>query len=229
MGLNLRRRVVWLLPFIVLCQSASVGASTRFPAKARVFVSATQVDVPEFNSLLASEGFSAVDLIPSVGVEITRPFGNWFEAGLRYNMRFLTRGVEGLNVNDSTSIAALRQDSVQGVARLTVLRTRMLRADFVAGLGGNNTRFELRNTAQDGKLTRANLADFFATPMACYGASVGIGAKGVYLTAEAGYEHNRIPDLVQTGAIGSSISVLNLSGPYVIVSAMFDGITATQR
>lgn len=213
---------------VALLQGEAQAAAT-FQARARLLVSATQIEVPELNSLLQSLGFQSANVLPSVGVEITQPMGKWFEAGLRYQLRFLTRGIQGLATNDQSALAALRQDSIQAVARVSVLKRKFLRADLVAGFGGNNTRFELRNTNQDGELSRTDLGDFVATPVASVGASLGFGVKKIYVTTEVGFERNRIPDLLKTGAITSSISTIDISGPYAMVALMFDGVTASSR
>lgn len=217
-----------LLILLPMLMSASTWAAS-FPARARLIVSTTQVKVPELNELLSSRGFDSVSLLPSVGVEITRPLGSRFEAGFRYQFRLLTRGVEGLDFGGGSPFAAFRQDTIQAIARLSVVRRKVFRADLVAGVGGNNSRFEIKNTAQDGELNRTALGDFVSTPMGSVGASFGFGAGKFYLMSEVGYERNRIPDLVKSGALTTSINTIDISGPYVMLSILFDGISASRR
>jgi hypothetical protein len=225
----MRRSIYWFaapLALLILCNPAWAAS---FKVRARLLGSATQLSVPELNEFLNSRGFDSASLLPTVGVEVTRPMGSRFEAGLRYQFRIMTRGLEGLSFSGTPPFAAFRQDTIQAVARVGMVRRKAFRADLVAGVGGNNTRFEIKNTAQDGELKRTSFADFVSSPMGSVGASLGFGAGKFFFVSEVGYERNRVADLVPSGALGTSIRTIDISGPYLMFGLLFDGASTSGR
>jgi len=197
--------------------------------RARLLAGVTQFSSPDLDSLLTSQNFKTASLLPRAAVEISRPIFSRFEVGLRYQLRFLKRGLQGLSNEETTPFAALRQDSFQAMARVSLIQTKLLWLDVGGGIGGYNTQFEFKNTSQDGELSKSSLSDFGASPMYSFGASGGIGAKGFYLVGELGYERSRVTDLQASGSMPTNVQVMDLSGPYFMLGMMFDGLTATSH
>jgi len=76
---------------------------------------------------------------------------------------------------------------------------------------------------------KASDKDSFGSFVSSYGATLGIGYKWVYLIVEAGYEDNRISSLKRTGTASTAIRDINLSGNFVSVGLLFDGIKASSK
>lgn len=224
------RSVAALTLFILLGLTVPGSASAEpILVRARLFGGVTQINSTDLDGLLTSQSFKTAGLLPGAGVEISRPIFPLFEVGLRYQLRFLKRGLQGLSAEETTPYAALRQDSFQVMARLTLIRTKLLWFDAAGGIGGYNTQFEFKNTSQDGELSSSSLKDFGASPMYSFGASAGVGARGFYLIGELGYERSRATKLGATGSMPASVTTMDLSGPYFLLGMMFDGLATTSN
>ena len=68
----------------------------------------------------------------------------------------------------------------------------------------------------------------FAGTMASYGASLGIGYNGIYFVVEAGMDNNIVDGFQSSGNI-PSIDKIDLSGSYVTVGIMYDGVKVTSK
>jgi len=121
----------------------------------------------------------------------------------------------------------IQQDSVYGVLRIPFVRTPIIRADVVGAVGGANTTFKIKTASQDGQLIKKS--DPFGSVVMNYGGSLAVGFSGVYLVVEAGVETNKMDGFKREGTINNNVDKIDISGPYVTVGLMFDGVTATKK
>ena len=87
--------------------------------------------------------------------------------------------------------------------------------------------FTDQTATQNGWLTRRTGSDFFNKAVSSYGASVGVGFKGYFLTVEGGYTNNKMDNFKSTGNMNSNISVIDLSGPYFTIGLTVDAAQLT--
>lgn len=222
-----------LLAALVLFTSAPIAAhSAEFPAQGRLFFGATKSEPKGLNTELSNSGFKSVDLVNRFGVEILFPVVHVLDVGLRYTKTHHTIDESSQTPGQSYN-ALIDQDSVIGVARVSVLKTSLLRADAFVGAGGSNTSFKFKNATLDGELSKREASDWFASIRTMYGVSAAIGHKNFYFVVEMGMDHNSINSLKSSGSLNagltSNVQSVDLSGPYVTIGLLFDGITASSR
>ncbi|MNT43520.1 hypothetical protein D3C72_1799970 [compost metagenome] len=118
----------------------------------------------------------------------------------------------------------LDQDAFMLIARVPFVKTDIYRIDAFAGVGGTNTKLNVKTSSQDGEFTKSVGESWYASPYAAAGASVSVGYKFFYVVFEGGIESNKVKDLKSSGTVNSSIDTLDLSGSYFSLGLMFDGV-----
>lgn len=211
---------VSLLPF-------SANAITEFPVQARLFAGGTATTPKSANAELEAEGMKKLDTVTQFGVEMTYPLLKFLDVGLRYTKRYQSQD-ENPSAELTDYKASVAQDAVMGIVRVPFLKSTYVRADAFAGAGGSNTVMKLKTATQEGEITRKDSGSFLASPVASAGASIGFGFKNFYLVFEGGFESNKVKDLKYTGTVNSNIETIDLSGSYLTLALMFDGIKATK-
>lgn len=207
-----------LLSIFVVVSAVQAETST---GQGRLFIGSTKVDPKDLNSELESENLKSLDAITQYGVEITFPVTSFLNTGLRY-----TKKASFTDEKDSSSTtdfeSKISQEAMLAVARLLIKKTDSAYFDTFIAVGGTNTDFDINTATQDGELDKKN--SFFANPIYTAGASVAVGFKKVYFVIETGYEYNLIDKLKSAGTVNSNVDKIDLSGGYVTLGLMFDGI-----
>ncbi len=197
--------------------------ATEFPVQARLFAGATAIKPEALNTEMTAQGLKNMETLTQVGVEITYPALPYVNLGFRYSRRLATQ--DETNSDAATEyLASLNQDSLLALVRLTVLKSDFFRLDAFAGAGGSNTSYKIKTASQDGELTRREGNDWFATPYFSYGGSVAVGYKWVFLALEAGFESNKVDGFKRVGTVNDNVQAIDLSGSYVLLALVFDGI-----
>jgi hypothetical protein len=176
---------------------------------------------------LTAQGLKKIDNITMYGVEATYTALKYFEYGFRYTKRYVREEEDPLDVPSTDFHSMINQDSILLLARLPLLKRKVVRGDVFAGVGGSNTTFTIKSATQDGELTRKETKDWVASPYAAVGGSIGVGYKSFFFMVEAGYEYNKIDKFKRTGNINNNVDSINLSGGYINIGLLFDGLTAT--
>jgi hypothetical protein len=217
----------WIFVVLIVASSEFTWAG-QFPAQARLFAGVLSAKPSEVNQEMALQGLKEFNSIPQYGVEITYPAAKYFDAGIRYQKRYLKN--EEVNPTPNSGYnALLDQDTILLIARIPFLKTENVRLDVFGGVGGSNTTFKIKSATQDGELSRRESNDWLASLNTAVGGSVAIGAKNFYLVFEAGVESNKVDSFKRSGNINTNIQKVDLSGGYFTVGLMFDGITATTK
>lgn len=215
--------------FLIVLVALSIQSSSAKDlfVQGRLFIANTKVNkLDNLNTALSNEGLKKIDKTTNFGVEITFPTFRFLEPGMRYTRRTFTADP----VNSLTNYEARgTQDSILFLARIPFIRSSFFRFDVFGGIGGNNTTLKLKSALSDGELSKTAAKDWFATPYYAAGSSIGFGFKHILLYLEGGYEKNIVNNLHRTGTIASDISSLNLSGNYIMIGIMFDGIKGFQK
>ena len=186
------------------------------------------IDPKDVNTELEAQTLKQIEAITQYGVEVTYPLAKVLDVGLRFTHRIILRD-ELLTTATTDYQAQLNQDSAMFVARIPFVKTKIMRMDAFAGLGGSNTSLKIKTAGQDGEVHRKESGDWVAAPVAAYGASVALGYKMFYLVIEGGMETNKVTNLKRTGNVNTNIEAIDLSGSYFTVGLMFDGISASQK
>jgi hypothetical protein len=219
------KKTMAVLTLTVLTTTARAAG---FPVQARLFASATKVDPSALNAEMTSEGLMNYSYFTAVGVEMTYPMGRLLDVGLRYTKHW--QQLDEKPITTATEYyGKMDQDTVSAVLRIPVMRRGMLKFDVFGAIGGTNSTFTMKTATVDGSLKKSNSGDYWvATPYYAAGSSVGIGFKKFYIFAEAGYENNRVNNFTSQGTI-ADIGTIDMSGPYLLVGVLFDGVTATKQ
>lgn len=213
---------------LVLVSSIEAANADEFPVQGRVFAGVTSVDPSNMNQELRAQNLQEFKSISKFGAEITFPVASYLNVGIGYAKRYMSK--DETDSSPSTDYQALiNQDAVLLLARVPFIKTDIFRADVFAGVGGSNTTLTIKTASQDGELTKREGNDWFASLYASYGASVAVGYKNVYFIVEGGFESNKVDSFKRNGTINGNIQTVDLSGPYVMVGLMFDGIPAHSR
>jgi hypothetical protein len=223
------KNIFWFGLFIIIFafQNDSVYAET-IPLNARFFIGSTLVDPQNLNTELTAQSLKNIDSITAMGVEATHSIFSHLDWGFRYTKRTLL--VKELVDNPATDYQGeLNQDSVMLLLRVPFFKSDIFRADFFGGVGGSNTKFKIKTASQDGELTRAKSGDWFATPYTSFGGSVAVGYKKFYFVVEGGVESNKVDKLERTGTVNTNVNTIDLSGSYITVGLLFDGLSGTRK
>lgn len=199
-----------------------------FPVQARFFTGITSVDPKNVNETIEAQGLKKIDGVTQLGFEATYPLMNYLNVGIRYTKRLVDKDEEPADPSVEYN-AKMEQDSVLLVARVPIMKSDIVRVDGFAGVGGTNTTLGLKTISQDGELTRRESGDWFASPYAAVGGSVAIGYKKVFLVIEGGYETNKVDGFKRSGTVSSNVDTLDLSGSYVTVGLLIDGLTGSTK
>lgn len=207
---------------IAVTQLTSAG---EFPAQGRLYAAVLPTAPANINADLSAAGLKTFENYYQGGVEITYPLHRFLNVGLRYSHR-LAYSVESPSNPATEYYGGITQDVMLGVARLNAIKGDVLRLDGFVGVGGGKSAFYIKTDTQDGSLAQSTTADYLASPIYSYGVSVGVGYKNFFFYVEGGYEKNSVTRLKPAGTITSSATTLALSGNYLAIGLMFDGIKA---
>lgn len=217
----------WILVAFIL-SGVDTSWASQFPAQARLFAGALSANPSELNQEMTSQGLKEFKSILQYGVEITYPVAKYLDAGIRYQKRYLKN--EEVNPSPNSGYnALLDQDTILLIARVPFWKTETVRLDIFGAVGGSNTTLKIKSGTQDGELSRRESNDWLASFNTAVGGSVAVGFKSFYLVFEGGFESNKIDSFKRSGNINSNIQTVDLSGGYLTVGLMFDGITATTK
>lgn len=197
----------------------------EIPVQARLFMGMTTVKPDNANETIEAQGLKKMDGISQLGVEITYPVMKYLDVGARYAKKMASSGEELVVAADDYQ-ARLDQDAFMLIARVPLQRSDFMRVDIFGGVGGTNTSFKIKTASLDGELKKSVGDEWYASPYAAAGASLAFGYKKFYLVLEAGYEYNKIDGFKRSGNPGS-IDTLDLSGGYITLGLMFDGVPGT--
>ncbi len=213
-----------LLIFISLNIFSHTAISEERVGQARLFLGSTLIQPTELNTELTAQGLKKADLNNKFGIEITFPLSNRFSGGLRYSKHLISQ--DEINSNSSTDYkVGIDQDIAALVGRFAFYKTEFLHLDAVVGVGGSNTTYEIKTATQNGSLTKK--ATPFATIYSTGGLSLAVGKGKYYFVIEAGYDSQKIDGFDRAGTINTNVKNIDLSGPYLTIGLMFNGIPIT--
>lgn len=222
------KNILRLTALIVFMFSVNAYSANEFKGQARLFLGSSSNTPSDVNTVLTAENLKNVDSIGVYGVELLYPLASILDVGFRYTRHSFYK--DELNSNAFTDYSAeLSQDSVMGVARMPFFKTAIIRADVFGAFGGSNTTINLKTASQNGEFTRKAEGAWVATPCYSFGASVAVGYKQYYFFVEGGLETNKVDNFTTTGTITSTINTLDLSGTYIHIGLLFDGVPISQK
>ena len=195
--------------------------------QARLFLGSTQIAPTELNTELTAQGLKKTDLNNLFGMEITFPFSDKLNSGLRYAKRIISEGGDANGSLTTGYRGALDQDVAAFVGRYAFYKTEGVRLDVVLGIGGSNTNYKIKTATQDGSLTKTGSP--FATLYSMGGISIAIGHGKYHFILEAGYDSQKVDGFEKAGNINNNVSSVDLSGPYLTIGLMFDGIPISMK
>jgi hypothetical protein len=214
--------------FMLLFVTANLAQAKEFPISTRFFASSLTVDPKDLNEELTAQSLIKLESVSLLGLEINHKTYHYLEFGFRYTKR-LAKNEESPASSSTDFFSDLDQDTILLLARVPFFKSQFFRADVFAGVGGSNTRFKIKTASQDGQLLKAESNDWYASPYASAGGSVGFGYKNFFLVLEGGIESNQVKDFKRKGNINSNVDEIDLSGSYFSVSILIDGLTGFKK
>lgn len=215
----------FLLIVTLACSTPAAFSAERM-GQARLFVGTTKTSPSEVNTELTAQGLKKIDLNNQYGVEVTFPVATYLNVGLRYSKRLISQDEES-NGADTDYKIGINQDVADLIARVPFYTSDILRFDAVVGAGGSNTKYEIKSATQNGELEKKGSP--FGAAHGVAGLSFGVGKGKFYFVVEAGYEMNKVDSFERTGTINSNVGTVDLSGGYVTIGLMFDGIPISMK
>lgn len=214
--------------FVFICVLPLVVEANEFAAQARLFIGSTTVKPTVWNTELTNLGLKDYKDVGHYGVEIMKPIASQLSVGMRYTKRHVGR--DEINGDSSTNYeSVINQDSILLLARMPLLKKEIFMLDLFGGVGGSNTTLRLRSATQNGELTKRETNDWLASPYFSLGASAAVGMGKFFFFTELGYDSNRVESFKRSEGLTTNVSALDLSGSYVSIGILFDGITATSK
>jgi len=204
------------------------GHAKGFPAQGRVFAGIVDSDPKEVNQVTTGLGFKEFKPTSKFGAEITFAVLRHVELGMRYSKVYMTN-LEVNQTPNSNYRALLDQDAVLGIARFPFLKSKFVRLDVFGGFGGANTTLDFRSATQNGDFSKREGGDWFSTIYTTYGGSVGVGYKNFFFFVEGGFDANKVKSPRRTGNLTGSVNTIDLSGSYIAIGLMFDGVAVTRN
>jgi hypothetical protein len=183
----------------------------------RLFFGTVRPDPTELNTELTAQGIKTVDSFNHFGIEITFPTFQYLNLGLRYTRSSISQGEVTPNASTGNS-ANLTQDGLIGVARVPLVKSDFIHFDLFAGAGAKKSAYAEKTASQDGKLEKDT------SPVLMGGASIAFGSKKYFLFLEGGYESNKLENMTSSGNLNGNVKTMDLSGSYVDIGIMFEGI-----
>lgn len=211
----------FILPILIIALNAQTVLAADRMGQARLFLGSTQVSPSELNTEMTAQGIKNVNLNNQFGVEITFPIKNYFNAGLRYSRRIISQDEE-TNGSNTDYLLSINQDVMAGVIRVPLMKNEYTVLDVVVGVGGSNTDYSIKTATQDGSLTKKSTP--FATMYSTAGVSFGVGKGKYFFVIEAGYDSQKVDGFERSGNINNNVNSIDLSGAYLTIGFMFDGI-----
>ncbi len=215
-----------VVAMVIGCFSMTANAAV-FRADARLFAGITTAAPGNLNQEMKAQGLNDFKSIMKYGVEITYPVTSFLNGGLRYTKRYVS--TSEISPAGANFYGLINQDSVSLIARAPLVNGDAFRFDIFGGVGGTNTSFTIKTATQAGNLDRRDSGDWFSTLTTTAGASVGVGHKSFFVYVEGGYESNKVDSFKRSGNINGNIQTIDLSGPYVMLGLMFNGVTASTK
>lgn len=203
-------------------------AKDVFPAQARLFAGGVNANPKDVNDEYTAQSLKKMENLWQYGVEITYPLARYLDVGMRYTRRMHTSDEKPSNTATDYE-AELTQDAVLLLARLPIIKSKIIRIDGFAGIGGTNTWLKMKTSSLDGELSRRAVNDGLATPYGSYGASVAIGWDQFYIVFEGGFDQNKVGGLKTKGTMNGNIEAIDLSGGYFNVGILLDGVSASRK
>lgn len=207
---------VFLLPGLVHAMDINLP-----PNQIRVWVGTQSVSPGPVNDYLTSQALKTFGNVGTYGIEGTHKFLSRLNFGVRGEGKYQkvkeTAAVSADPANPYYS--SIQQVSALLVLRLDLVKSQFLKIDAFGAAGTTSTSMDLRTSLGD-----SNYSHAMTSPVTKVGGSVGLGWSNIYFLVEAGYESNKVGSFTRTGATTSSIDTLDLSGSFVNVGLIFQGL-----
>lgn len=210
-----------IIAFSFLCSQQVLAK--EIPVQGRFFIGSTSIDPKNVNESVTPQGIKKIDNTAQYGVEVTYPLLKYLNVGARYTKRLINNEEDPSDGSTDFS-TKVDQDSVLLLARVPFVKTDIFMVDAYAGVGGTNTSLKIKTAGQDGELSHKAAEGWFANPYAAAGVSFSIGYKQVFVVLEGGYEMNKVDGFSRTGSISNSVDTLDMSGSYLTLGLVFDGV-----
>lgn len=217
-----------IILFIALFVFSHSVFAKEFPVAVRLFVGSLNAEPSDLNQEMTAQNLKKIDSVGAHGVEVVHKAHKYFEWGFRYTKRFV-RNEEDPESSSTDYYGQLDQDSVLILARVPFFKSDILRADVFGGVGGSNTEFKFKTSSLNGELSKSESDDWYASAYTNAGASIAVGYKNYFFVVEGGYESNKVDGFKRTGTTNENVKNINLTGSYISIGLLIDGLTGTDK
>lgn len=191
------------------------------PSQLRLFVGNQSISPTDVNNVLTAGAMHTYDSITDYGLEMSYRLVPRTNLGVRVEGKWqkLFEIANPPADPQNPYYSSIQQTSAQAVLRVSMIETPVVRMDVYGGFGPTNTSMDIRTASGDSNYSR-NVNSY----MSSAGASLGIGFGNVFFTVEVGKEWNKVTNPTKSGAASATLNTIDLSGTYVDVGLLFNGI-----
>lgn len=214
----MRTLLLLVLIYTLPSHALDIGGS---PAQLRFFVGTQKVSPGEVNDVLKADGVDSYSSISTYGIEGTYQIVPRLNVGVRGEGKW-QKVKETASPPANTQnpyYSSLQQSAALLVARVDLVTGAVFRMDAFGAAGTAATSMDIRGPAGDSKYSHAMSSIVYEA-----GASIGVGWGNMYFSVEAGNEWNKINGLTKTGASSSALTAIDLSGGFLTIGVLFNGL-----
>ena len=209
-----------LFALVFLSVAAHAVDITVKPTQLRFLIGNQTTSPDQVNNVLRPAGLNTLSGISTYGIEATYEIIPRVNVGVRGEGKWQKVKETGAPVNAQNPFySSLQQSAALGIARVDLVSTPIVKVDVFGGAGTAATSMDIRTAAGDGNYSHA-----MGSVITQAGASVGMGWSNIYFLIEVGQEWNKIGDLGKTGVTASGLDTIDLSGTYLAVGLIFNGL-----
>ena len=175
----------------------------------------------EANAVINANGIASMNKSYFLGVELTRDVLGPLMFGFRFHQHYGTEREIAEPQADplDEAYASLNRKAYLGVARLSVMRTRVAVLEVFGGVGGSTSKLKVHTAAFDQSFERREVNLTSIT-----GVTFGVGFANIYIFGEVGQEWSKTDNLERTPGASTALTQFDTNGTWGSVGLLFNGI-----
>ncbi len=212
------KKLVFAVLVVLVLNAQTSFAGDEVINQIKISYGQRSLNPKDANALVEADGIESFKKINYLGLEASRDLGSFVNLGLRMNLGMMRAKPTDSTVS-GTYYASLSQVDFLIMLNFPFVKSEKFKAEIVSGIGASSSSLTIKTASQDGGFSATQ-----SLPTAVIGAAMAVGHKYVFLRIEGGYEYSKPSSFVKTGTPTGTLETLDLSGPYIIVGILIDGL-----
>jgi hypothetical protein len=214
----MRKILLFIFCFSISSHAVDIKIS---PTQLRFFIGNQSTSPSQVNDVIVPAGLTKFSSIATYGIEATYAVIPRINLGVRGEGKWQkVKETASPSANPlNPYYASIQQSAALAILRIDLVNTPIVKVDVFGAAGTAATNMDIRTAAGDGNYSRG-----MSSIISNAGASLGIGWSNIYFLIEGGNEWNKVGNLTKTGATSAAIDTIDLSGGFVTVGLIFNGL-----